>query len=129
MVAVCGSKLAPETVRLNDCPGRGGLGAVVMPLISGVVEPSVTASDMLFDAVPVAPFRTVTVNAPAAGKVVEPFNCVAEPVSVAGLQAGLHPGPEKYTMAVDGSKFAPAMVNVKGCPRTGGVGDVAIVVS
>ena len=75
-----------------------------------------------------APFWTVTEYVPALGRTVAPSNCVEEPVRLGTLH-GVHPGPEKLAMAVEGSKPEPVRAKVNGEALDGGEGEVEIAVN
>jgi hypothetical protein len=94
-----------------------------MLLISGVEAVPVDTTRLTpFEAVPLDPFFTVTVNVPAA-RVAWPPICELTPVALT-LQGEPQPGPLKYTDAFEPSKFAPVTVKSKGCPPPAGLGVV-----
>jgi len=131
--AVAGLKFDPLMVNENTCPATGGLGLVAIPEIAGGGEEDtagITVSETLFDAVPAVPFCTVTVKAPAIGRVTDPTSWEAVLVADASWAAhgkgGAQPGPLKFTSALAGLKFVPVMVNENCWPATGGLGVVLI---
>ena len=60
------SRFVPFRVIVKACPFTGGLGLVVMLLITGAVAPADTVSDTPPEVSPVVLFRNVTVNVPVA---------------------------------------------------------------
>lgn len=100
MVEFEASKFAPVSVIVNACPLIGGFGDVVSPLMLGAGL--ATVNDRVLDGVPLDPFRTWTVNDPAASTAA-PLNCVEVRVSPDTTQDEFveQPGPKKNTSAFD----------------------------
>lgn len=106
-----GSNPLPLIANVNWVPATAEVGTI--PVSWGP-----TPMDMLFDAAPPGPFCTFTTKLPAAN-VIAPLSCVAVLVTRAALPivhgVGAHPGPDKDSRAVAGSKPVPLTASVKAC--------------
>jgi hypothetical protein len=103
-------------------PFNGGLGLVLMLLITGAEAGADTFKETDTDVKPVALLLTDTAKAPLA-RMACPDTCELVPLALME-QGESHPGPVKNMVELEGSKLAPLRVIVKAWPPTGGLGFV-----
>ena len=82
-----------------------------------------TVNNTAVELSPVVLFLSVTVKPPAA-RVACPDTDVLLPPALMLHGDGVHPGPPNETVELEGSKFDPVNVIVKGCPVSGKFGEV-----